>query len=48
MGYEPKKPNKNRLKIRCLFRFILETNSTITESYCITHECALATNTESM
>ena len=41
MGYEPKKPEKNKLRIRCPFRFVLETNSTIEESYCITNECAL-------
>ena len=39
-GFEPKKP-QNKLKIRCPFRFVLETNSTIEESYCINFECAL-------
>jgi len=41
MSYEPKKSIKNKLRIRCPFRFVLETNSSIEESYCITDECAL-------
>lgn len=39
--YEPKQvsKNKNRLKIKCPFRFFMEQSGF--NSYCITGECAL-------